>query len=264
MQNLWNGPSGHAWVESQELLDQVLAPLGDVIVEAASRATSVLDVGCGTGATTLAIAREIGACTGIDVSEPMLALARKRAERERSTATFVLGDVQTHAFERARFDMIVSRFGVMFFEDPVAAFRNLRGAAKDGADLRMVVWRSPSENPFMTTAERAAAPFFTFPERHPDEPGQFAFADRDRVVRILKDSGWSQIDITPLDAPTKFPESELLRYATRMGPVGRALQEADEPTRAKVVASLRAAFAPFVHGSEVRFTCACFVIGARA
>ena len=142
----------------------------------------VLDVGCGTGSTTLAVARLLGAkgrCTGIDISEPMIAAARARAEREGTPASFIRADAQTHAFEPASFDMIISRFGVMFFDDSVRAFANLRRAARDDAELRFIAWRSAAENPFMTTAERAAAPLLpNLPARRPDAPGQFAFADR--------------------------------------------------------------------------------------
>lgn len=266
MQNVWNGAAGQAWVESQEMLDRLFQPFEDLLVGAvaAEKAARVLDVGCGTGSTTLAIARKVESCTGVDVSEPMITLARARAERAEARPTFVLADAQTHPFEPATFDMVVSRFGVMFFEDPVAAFANLRRAAKPGAPLRVIVWRSPAENPFMTAAERAAAPFLTLPERRPDEPGQFAFGDRDRVRRILEDGGWSSVDISPLDVPSAFPEKELHRYATRMGSVARALREADEATRTRVVEAVLDAFRPYVHGADVRFTSACFLVGARA
>ena len=153
----------------------------------------------------------------------------------------------------------------MFFGDPVAAFANLRGAARAGARLRCVVWRSAAENPFMTTAERAAAPLLPdLPARRPDEPGQFAFADRDRVRRILDESGWSEIDIQPIDVPCAMPENALVRYVTQLGPVGRFLQQADDELRARVVATVRPAFDPYVHGPEVRFTAACWMVGARA
>jgi SAM-dependent methyltransferase len=267
---LWNGTAGRAWVDEQALLDRVLAPFEDLLVEAvrASPARQVLDVGCGTGSTAVAVARllgEGGRCTGIDVSEPMIAAARARAERERAPASFVRADAQVHAFEDRSFDMIISRFGVMFFADPVQAFANLRRAAKDGAALRFVSWRSAAENPFMTTAERAAAPLLPdLPARRPDAPGQFAFADEGRVARILEESGWTAIDIQPIDVPCTLPEKELVRYLSRLGPVGLALREADEPTRTRVLETVRAAFDPYVHGEDVRYTAACWMVGARA
>ena len=236
----------------QELLDQLFQPIEDLLVDAVSPETTrrVLDVGCGTGSTTVAVARRLGAgarCTGVDISEPMIAAARGRAEREGASAVFIVADAQTYPLERASFDAIISRFGVMFFGDPVAAFTNLRGAARAGARLRCVVWRSAAENPFMTTAEHAAAPLLPdLPARRPDEPGQFAFADRDRVRRILDESGWSEIDIQPIDVPCALPENALVRYLTQLGPVGRFLQQADDELRARVVAAVRPAFDPYV------------------
>lgn len=267
---LWNGTAGQAWVDEQALLDRVLAPFEDLLVRAvrASPARQVLDVGCGTGSTAVAVARLLdgsGRCTGVDVSEPMIAAARARAERERLPASFVCADAQVYAFEDRSFDMIISRFGVMFFADPVQAFTNLRRAAKDGAGLRFVCWRSAAENPFMTTAERAAAPLLPdLPARQPDAPGPFALADADRVVRILEESGWTAIDIQPIDVPCALPEKELVRYLSRFGPVGLALREADEPTRTRVIETVRAAFDPCVHGAEVRYTAACWMVGAAA
>lgn len=266
----WNGPAGRAWAEEQELLDQILKPFEDLLVEAVSAGAGrkVLDVGCGTGSTTLAVARLLGAhgrCTGIDISEPMLTTARARAEREGTPADFIRADVQTHAFAPASFDMIISRFGVMFFDDSVRAFANLRRATEDGAELRFIAWRSPSENPFMTTAERAAAPLLpNIPARRPDAPGPFAFADQHRLYRILEESGWAKIDIRPIDVACTLPEKELVRYLTRFGPLGMILHEVDDRTRTQVIETVRAAFEPFVHGAEVRFTAACWMVGARA
>jgi ubiquinone/menaquinone biosynthesis C-methylase UbiE len=267
---LWNGLAGQAWVETQELLDRMFQPLEDLLVDAVlvESKRRVLDVGCGTGSTTLAVARTIGAkgrCVGIDISDPMLAAAQARADRERTPASFIRADVQIHDFEPGSFDMIISRFGVMFFEDSVRAFANLRRAARDGAELRFIAWRSAAENPFMTTAERAAAPLLpNIPARQPDAPGQFAFADRRRVHRILEESGWTEIDIRPIDVACTLPEKELVRYFTRLGPLGLILREVDDRARRQVIETVRAAFEPYVHGAEVRYTAACWMVGARA
>ncbi|MBB4844400.1 SAM-dependent methyltransferase [Paucibacter oligotrophus] len=267
---LWNGAAGRAWVEAQEELDRMFKPFENLLATAASTASGgrVLDVGCGTGGTTLAIARRLGDgghCTGIDISEPMIAAARVRAESELVPASFILADAQVHAFEPAGFDMIVSRFGVMFFEDPVQAFANLRHAAKDDGELRFIAWRSPAENPFMTTAERAAAPLLpNIPARRPDAPGQFAFANAQRVLNILENSGWSGIDIQPIDVSCTLPEKELVPYLSRLGPVGRVLQEVDEGGRKEVIETVRAAFDSYVTGSAVHFVAACWMVNARA
>jgi SAM-dependent methyltransferase len=267
---LWNGPGGRAWVDAQEVMDQVLKPFEDLLVEAVSARGlrgRALDVGCGTGGTTLAVARRLGTkgeCIGIDVSEPMIAAARGRAAREGAPATFIRADAQEHAFEPASFDMILSRFGVMFFDDLVRAFANLRRAAKARVELRFVTWRSPAENPFMTTAERAAAPLLSIPARRLEAPGPFALADERRLYGILQESGWAEIDIAPLDVVCTLPEKELIGYLTRFGPLGLALCETDERTRANVIEIVRAAFDPFVEGAVVRFTAACWTVGARA
>lgn len=267
---LWNGVAGHNWVEAQALLDRMLKPFEDLLVEAAGAGPGgrVLDVGCGTGGTTFAVAQRLGAhgrCVGIDISEPMIAAARARTEEEGVAASFIRADAQVHGFEPASFDMIISRFGVMFFGDSVRAFANLRSAARDGAELRFIAWRSAADNPFMTAAERAAAPLLPdLPARQADAPGQFAFADQGRVRRILDESGWTGIDIQPVDLACSLPEEALVPYLTRLGPVGRFLQDADDRTRAQVTETLRAAFDPFVQGAEVRFTTACWMVGARA
>jgi SAM-dependent methyltransferase len=267
---LWNGDAGRAWVEAQPVLDGMFARfevmLADAVAE--SGATRVLDMGCGTGATTLAIARRIGAdaeCLGLDISEPMIELAITRAREEGSPARFLATDAQTHDFGSPGFEMIVSRFGVMFFDNPATAFANLRSAARDGGRLRLIVWRSRAENPFMTTGERAAAPLLpALPPPHPDAPGQFALADKDRVQRILEASGWGAIELQPIDVECTLPERAMVPYLTRLGPMGRVLGTVDEATQAGIVETVRAAFEPFVHGNEVRFTAACWMVSARA
>jgi SAM-dependent methyltransferase len=266
---LWNGSAGCAWVEAHALLDRTLQPFEDLLVEAvaASGARRVLDVGCGTGSTTRAVARLLGAeghSVGIDISEQMIDAARMLAEQDRSPATFVCADAQTHQFAPGSFDLIIARFGTMFFSDPVAAFANLRRAGSQGAQLRSITWRSPEENPFMTTAERAAASLLpNLQVRRADTAGPFGFADARRARAVLEESGWAEIDIRPIDVVCTLPEQELIRYGTRFGPVGTALREADPQTRAQVATAVRAAFDPYVHGAEARFTACCWLMGAR-
>jgi len=268
--NHWNATTGYAWVDAQNLLDQMMKGLEDLLVDrvAAGSGRRVLDVGCGTGGTTLAVARRLGAegqCVGADVSEPMIAAARARAERDGIPASFVLADVQTHPFERASVDTIVSRFGVMFFDDPVQAFANLRHAATDDAALHVIAWRSPAENPFMTTGLREAAPLLpNLATPAADGPGQFSFADPQRVAAILEAGGWADIDLQPIDVECTLPEPELIGFFTQLGPVGLALQGQDERTRAQVIEAVRPAFDPFVYGTEVRFTAACWMVSAHA
>ena len=254
----WNGHSGKVWVESQKLLDQVLQPFEDAIFEA-ELGPRVLDVGCGTGSATLRAARS-GTAVGVDISAPMLARARERAEAVHLPATFIEADAGTYEFAAESFDTIISRFGVMFFEDPVKAFQNLRRAGKR---LRAVAWRSAAENEFMTTAERAVGSMLpSLPPRRPNAPGQFAFANHERVIDVLRASGWHDIDVAILDVTCSMPATQIIPYATRLGPVGRILQESDEATRARVTEKLSAAFAHYIEGNEVRFPAAGWMITA--
>jgi ubiquinone/menaquinone biosynthesis C-methylase UbiE len=267
---LWNGSAGHAWVEMQDLLDQLFRPFEDVLIDAvrAASGTQVLDVGCGTGRTTVAVAQIVGdegCCTGVDISDPMIAAARLRAQRERARARFFCADAETYTFEPASFDTIISRFGVMFFDDPIQAFSNLRRAATPDGVVRFIAWRTAEENSFMTTAERAAAPLLpNLAPRRADAPGQFAFGDPRRVHTILEKSGWAEIDIQPVDVACSLPVEDLNAYLTRLGPVGLALQDVDERTRTQIIQTVRPAFDPYIKGSQVCFTAACWSVGARA
>jgi len=267
---LWNGSAGRAWIEGQPTLDAIFEPFEARLVEAAAarRPRNVLDVGCGTGATTLAIAQHLGPssqCMGVDISAPMIGVARRRGEAAHATARFVRADAQDHVFDNPRFDMVVSRFGVMFFADPVAAFANLRRAATDDAQLHFFAWRSAAENPFMTLAERVARDRLPdIPKSEPGAPGQFAFAEGARIRNILDASGWTDIAIEPVDVACRFPASALTRYITQMGPLGRALQQIDAPKRERIVDDVRAAFEPYMDGGDVRFEAACWEVVARS
>jgi SAM-dependent methyltransferase len=261
---LWNGSAANAWVANQAMLDQMFYPFEALLTGGLLPGQRVLDVGCGTGATTLAAARRAGHCTGADISAPMIAVARERAAAAGLDAAFLCADVQDHAFAPQEFDAVISRFGVMFFTNPIAAFTNLHRAARPGATLHLYAWRSPDENPFMTTAERAAAPLVTLPPMAPGQPGQFAFADSARVREILGHGGWGDIDIAPVDVPCSFPASGMLHYLTRMGPLGRILPTLGEQEREHVIATVHAAFAPFVRGDTVHFSAACWEVRARA
>jgi SAM-dependent methyltransferase len=268
---LWNDAGGRAWVEMQEIVDRLLAPFGERLIDEAfpGEGGRVADIGCGAGATTLAMARRVGpagSCIGVDISGPLVEAATARAAAEGfDNVAFIQADAQTHPIDPGSVDAVISRFGVMFFDDPEAAFANIRRPARPGAKLTFIAWRGPAENPFMTLAMRTAAPFLpALPTPGPDEPGQFAFADPDRVRRILAASGWSDLGVAPLDVPCSIAEADLWAYVTRMGPVGMALRDADEPTRTRIGDLLRAAFAPLVRDGAAEFTAACWLVTARA
>src|ERR1019366_3164307 len=200
---LWNGTAARGWIAAQAALDRMYKPFEDLLAAAAGGVADgrVLDIGCGTGGTTRAAARGTkGHCLGVDISAAMIAAAQARAEQEGVAASFVCADAERYAFAPASFDMVMSRFGVMFFGDPVRAFANIRRAARQDARLRFFAWRAPAENPFLTEAERAAAPLLPLaPPRPPDAPGPFAFADPGRVSSILDKSGWADIEVRAMD-----------------------------------------------------------------
>ena len=266
----WNGRSGQAWVDTQTLLDALFQPMADRLIAGvpAGSPLCVLDVGCGTGAVALAIARRLGDgghVRGVDISRPMIAAADTRAARGRIAARFVCADAQRHRFAPASIDRIVSRFGVMFFDDPVAAFANLRRAAVNGAVLHAIVWRSADENAFLTAAELAAAPLLPqLPPRRASGPGPFALADAQRTQAMLEAAGWSGIAVTPLDAECTLPVADLPAYYTRIGPLGLVWPDLDDATRSRVDEVVRAAYRRYQDGGVVRFTAACWEIGARA
>ena len=152
----------------------------------------------------------------------------------------------------------------MFFSDPVAAFANLRRAAKPGAGLAMISWRSITENPFMTVAERAAAPLLPDLPKRGNGPGQFAFADQHHVHGILDEAGWTGAASEPLDMVCAFPAAALDTYLSLMGPVGQMLAKADHATRERVMAAVRAGFEEYIVGTDIQFTAACWLTRATA
>lgn len=265
---IWNGDAGRAWVETQQLVEQMFKPIEVMLTRDIGNANKVLDVGCGTGSTSLAMSRQLGTqglCTGMDISEKMINVAQAAAREQGLTTGFICSDAQRHAFVPASFDLIISRFGVMFFDDPIAAFANLKQAARAHAELRFIVWRSAEENPFMTTAERVARSLLPhMPVRKSDEPGQFAFANKECMTDILRASCWNGIKVETMDVHCSFAEKDLLLYLSRMGPLGRALQQEDEQTRKRVIKLVRHAFEPYVHGDQVSFNAACWQVTAQA
>jgi SAM-dependent methyltransferase len=225
-------------------------------------------VGCGCGQTTIALAQAVGRnglALGIDISEPMLAVARPRAAGS-PQARFLAADAQVHAFEPASFDAIHSRFGVMFFDDPQAAFANLRRALKPSGRLGFLCWRTPAENPIMTAPMAAAQPYLPPPEpMTPGAPGPFAFADPDRMRAILTAAGFADIGVVAQDMPAGGnPLEATLELSLRIGPLGRLLRENPQVDRASVVAAIRAALAAHANADgRIFLDSATWIVSAR-
>jgi SAM-dependent methyltransferase len=202
----WNEPGASAWTELQEGMDVQLAPLGDAAIEALGirAGERIIDIGCGCGHTTLQVAELVGptgSVVGVDISEPMLAQGgRRAAQMGLGNVSFVAADAQVVpvAALGGEADAIISRFGVMFFADPVAAFTNMLSLVKQGGRMSFVCWQSPGDNPCLSTLGRELAAMFPDqPPIDPAAPGPFAFADPARILSILGHAGWVDVEITP-------------------------------------------------------------------
>lgn len=272
----WNEQAGPKWVRRQEELDAQLAPIGEAILAklALRFGERVLDVGCGAGATTLAIAERVapGRVIGLDVSEPLLARASERA-RGLANVGFVRADAQTHRVDEeepgTRFDVVFSRFGVMFFDDPVRAFANLREATVPGGRLGFVCWRAARENPLFTLPLEAASHLVeTQPEMPaPNAPGPFGFADEGRVRGVLAEAGWTDVAIAPHDVDVVYAGTTDLdaavALALEIGPLSRVLSGVDAARLAAVRSAVREAFVPHVTTRGVMLPTATWLVTAR-
>ncbi len=200
MAEYWNGRPAAVWVKEAERFDSLLAPFGRRLLTAAALKSGerVLDVGCGNGAISLDCARGVGRhgrVTGLDLSTPMLVVARRRAEEQGLDVSFVQGDAQTASFDEP-FDVVLSRFGVMFFGDPEAAFANLAKAARPGGRLAFVCWQEMFANEWIAVPSMAMVAYVGIPELpEPGAPGPFALADAQRTKGLLESAGWSEVTV---------------------------------------------------------------------
>jgi SAM-dependent methyltransferase len=269
----WNEQGGPSWVAMQRDLDAELEPFGVALLGklGLSAGERVLDVGCGAGATSLMLAERArpGQVVGIDISAPLLARARERAAAVENLR-FEQADAQTFAFAAGSFDTIFSRFGVMFFADPIAAFTNLRAALKAGGRLGFVCWRASSENPSFSLPLEAALPFLPEPPEspQPEAPGAFAFAERARTARILELAGYRDVDITAHDTELVFAGRRDLEgavdLALRIGPLSRASTTLSEAAQEQVRAAVRDAFLPHHGPMGVMLPAATWLVTARS
>ena len=264
----WNAGAGETWAALQARLDQQLEPLGRIAMSAlAPRAGEhILDIGCGSGQTTHQLATatgKSGSVLGVDISRIMLDVAEARPSSP--GVTFQEADAQTYPFEASKFDAAFSRFGVMFFADPIAAFGNIRRALKSEGRLSFVCWRAPSENPFMTLPMAAAAPLLPpMPPAPPSTQGPFAFADPDHVRSVLSAAGFSDVDLTSHDQAIGSGDLEqTLTVALKVGPLGAVLRE-NPDRRDAVIEAVRAALAPHDGPDGIKLPSATWIVTARA
>jgi SAM-dependent methyltransferase len=271
----WNEESGLKWVRNQQRLDAQIEPPGLAAMQRADvrAGEQVLDVGCGCGQTSLALAERVGpqgSVVGLDISQPMLARARERQqELKRLNLEFIQADAQTYAFARDRFDLIFSRFGVMFFDDPAAAFRNLRTALRATGRLCFICWQELAKNDWARVPLKAALQHVPPPPPPvPHAPGPFAFADPDRLRLILTNAGFTDVSLethqTALSLGGATTVEEAADFSLEIGPVGMLLRTADADTRTRVASSIRGALRPYAGPNGVRLTGTTWIVCARA
>ena len=263
----WNERAGEKWAEHQEALDAMLVPVTSILMDAvgAKPGERLLDVGCGTGETS-EIAADVGAhVTGVDISEPMLAVAKNR-----------LGDRGETAFADASefradepFDVIMSRFGVMFFDDPVAAFSNIGANLKPGGRLAFSCWQAPQANDWVMIPMAAIMPLLPEqPQQDPHAPGPFALADPKRLRDILEQARFQEIEISPHEVPITLAAGggveRAVEFSSQIGPAAAAMVEVDEGTRAEMRKALHDVLANYEVDGRVALKGGIWIVKATA
>ncbi len=270
----WNEKAGPKWVAMQERMDMQLESFARVVLDRVvlKPGERVLDIGCGCGATTLDAAARVqpgGSATGADISRPMLEHARERAKAGGiPNVKFVEADAQTFAFAPQEFDAVISRFGVMFFADPAAAFTNIRRSLKPGGRMCFICWRPMLENSWVMIPLRAAAQHLELPPPpDPTAPGPFAFADADRVRAILNTAGYRDIHIDKHDSRLAIGGTgeldKAVDSAMDIGPISALLLDKSDEVRNSVRKSIREALKPHLTPSGVVVDWAAWLVSAR-
>lgn len=267
----WNGAAGERWVRNQARLDAALAPAAHAVIERAAVAPGmkIVDIGCGCGATSIELSRRVhpgGAVLGLDVSAPMIEWASRTAPEE-LPVTFVLGDAAVHPFTPGSFDLLFSRFGVMFFGDPDRAFANMRSGLRPGARIAFACWRAPRENPWMMLPLQAAYEHVPpLPRPGPEDPGPFSFAGEERVRRVLGSGGFSDVALDPFDFELQLTRDggldQAVAFAIEVGATSRAIDGQPEQVVDAVRASIRRVLEPLQKGSAVGLAAAIWLVSA--
>ncbi|HET9893474.1 MAG TPA: class I SAM-dependent methyltransferase [Streptosporangiaceae bacterium] len=237
----WNGDSGRRWVADAERRDRVLKPVQDALLSAAriGEAEDVLDVGCGCGAVTLAAAElTTGKVTGVDLSEPMLTAARQRAG-EPGQVAFIEADAQTCDYSLT-VDLVISRFGTMFFDDPAAAFANIRRAVREDGRLCVATWQPLAANEWLSVPGAVLRRYAELPLPDPPGPGMFSQSDPEAVAAVLAAAGWHDASVAALrvDLRVGTDPADAADYLAATGPARRVLATLDPGRRSAALAAV--------------------------
>lgn len=268
----WNGDSGRRWVADADRRDAVLAPVADALLSIVGihPGESVLDLGCGCGATTITAAIQAGpggSAHGIDLSEPMLAVARQRAhDAGLTTASFTVADAQTHTLDGAAHDAVISRFGTMFFDDPVAAFVNIAGAVRPGGRLVIATWQPLGANDWLSVPSAALLHYGTPPDGQPGAPGMFAQADPDALRASLTHAGWSAVDSRAVTVALRLGDNpaDATDYLADSGAARAVLDTVPDPDKPAALQAVADALAPHTTADGVYLEGAIWITSATA
>ena len=261
----WNGAAGDVWVEAQMQMDAMLKPISDLAISkaAAQPGERAVDIGCGCGDTTFALAEAGASVWGVDISENMLAHAKTR-KGDQANVAFSVADAAIQSYTPDH-DLVFSRFGVMFFDDPKSAFANIRTALKPGGRLVFMCWQSMKENMWVSIAGRVIAKYLPPPAGlDPRAPGPFSFADRDWIEEILASAGFSNIEIESVSPDLKVGDTvdEAMYIQGRIGPMARALAELDEELREQAMQEVREGLAEFQRDGGIWIKSAGWLVSA--
>jgi SAM-dependent methyltransferase len=266
----WNGEAGARWVSAQGQIDELLRSITEAALEraAVTAGTDVVEIGCGCGSTTVELAARAGATgsvLGVDLSAPMLAQARARLAAAKARVALALADAARYAFAPASADLVFSRFGVMFFGDPAAAFANLRTVLRPSGRLVFVCWQAVDQNPWVTVPLAAALEHLPRPEPPaPGAPGPFSLADPDRLRHVLTRAGFRDLALEDLRRPLRVAGSadDVMGFYEEIGPLARVLRDAAAGARPRAVAAIRSALGRHHDGGGVTLGSASWLVTA--
>jgi SAM-dependent methyltransferase len=266
----WNGGQAQSWLDREDQHAIAARAHREALLRAAAIVAGehVLDVGCGTGATTLAAARAAGAtgsAVGLDISEPMLVRAREHAAAERlGNVSFVCADAQVAPLGEHRYDLVSSMFGVMFFADPIAAFQNLARATRPGGRLAFVSWRPPAENEWIQVLRGGVARGRHLSAPPMGVPGMFGLAEHEHIARVVASAGFDELQLEALDLPFALgPIDDACAFGAEVGVVRAVLEGLEPAARAEALESLRGALAPHDAPDGVVLESAVWIVTAR-
>lgn len=240
----WNGAMGDGWVTVEAYIDRIMSPMTEIALArlAAKTGERIIDVGCGCGGTSRAIAASGANVWGVDISEKMIAQAKLNSEGV-DNVLFSVADA-AHAQYTDDYDAIFSRYGVMFFADPVAAFRNLHNGLVSGGRLVYLCWQAPSLNPWIATGMAALTPYMDGPPPDPNAPGGFSMADPERTAGILRNAGFTSVEVEPLVVQLALGDGvdEMLLFHETVGPLSNVMTQLDQEQAVEAKQAVRSAY----------------------